>query len=169
MFREMRRFKQQLPQDEADAILKRNEDGVLSLHGDNGYPYGVPVNYVWDGEKIIFHCALTGHKIDAIKADPKVCFTVIDQHEVLPQKLATRYRSVIVFGKARFVEDEKERDLAFRAFANRHSGDFPEEIEAEIISAGPRALIVEITPEHITGKESLDLLQERNKSQGSEN
>ena len=78
MFREMRRIRQQLPENEVLEILERNAEGVLSLHGDNGYPYGIPVNYTWDASRILFHCAKTGHKVDAIEADPKVCFTVID-------------------------------------------------------------------------------------------
>ena len=164
MFREMRRTRQQLPENETLEILERNAEGVLALHGDNGYPYGVPVNYVWDNGRIFFHCAKTGHKADAIKADPKVCFTVIDLHTVLPQKMATSFRSVIVFGKARFVEDREEKFRALRTFAQKHSGDFPQEIEAEIISAGERTLIVEITAEHITGKESLDLMEARQKN-----
>ena len=158
----MRRYKQQLPENEAIEILERNAEGVLSLHGDDGYPYGVPVNYVWHDGRIFFHCATTGHKADAIKADPKVCFTVIDLRRVLPEKLATSYRSVIVFGKARFIEDREEKIRALRIFANKHSGDFPEQIEAEITGASSRTKIVEITAEHITGKESLDLMEARN-------
>lgn len=163
MFRAMRRIGQQLPENEVIEILERNAEGVLSLHGENGYPYGVPVNYAWDNGRILFHCAKTGHKADAMKADPKVCFTVVDLHTVLPQQLATSYRSVIVFGKVRFIEDPEEKIRALRIFANKHSGDFPEEIEAEIINAGPRAYIVEIIPDHITGKESLDLMEARNR------
>ena len=76
--------------------------------------------------------------------------------------MATSYRSVIVFGNARFIEDQEEKTHALRIFAQKHSGDFPEEMEAEIISAGSRTKIVEITAEHITGKESLDLMEARN-------
>ena len=164
----MRRFKQQLPEEEVIEILKKNADGVLSLHGENGYPYGVPVNYVWDQGRIIFHCAQTGHKADAMKADAKVCFTVVDTHQVLARDLATRYRSVIVFGKVRFIEDPDEKRHAARVFAEKHSGDYPEAIEAELNDVLPRTLIVEIVPEHITGKESKDLMEARNQTTGQE-
>ena len=79
MFREMRRNKQLLTEDISREILQRNTSGVLSLMGDEGYPYGVPLSYVLAGDKIFFHCAKTGHKIDAIRSCEKASFCVIDQ------------------------------------------------------------------------------------------
>ena len=161
MFRKMRRAGQQLPYEEAIEILERNADGVLSLLGDNGYPYGVPVNYVWHDGRIYFHAAVTGHKKDAMENCPKVCFTVIDTHEVLPQERATSYRSVIVFGHARFIEDPDEKRRALRIFGYKHSGDYPEDVEEEIKTQLARTLKVEITVDHLSGKESLDLMKKR--------
>ncbi len=165
MFRKMRRTRQQLPDQETIEILKRNADGVLSVLGDDGYPYGVPVNYVWKGGKIYFHSAMSGHKKDAIEKYDKVCFTVVDTNKVLPQERATEYRSVIIFGKARFLEDPEEKLNALRLFAYRHSGDYPEEVEKEIASEFNRTLMAEITVEHMTGKESLGLMQQRDKKE----
>lgn len=164
MFREMRRIGQQLPEEEVIAIMERNAEGVLSLFGDNGYPYGVPVNYVWHKGKIYFHSAMSGHKKDAMEKNSKVCFTVIDTHEVLPAERATRYRSVIVFGHARFLEDPQEKIPALRIFGLKHSGDYPEDVENEIRGVEHRTLTVEITVDHITGKESKDLMLQRNNS-----
>lgn len=77
MFREMRRIRQMMPETDVQAILGRNTHGVLSVMSDEGYPYGVPVSYVYAHGKIWFHCAVEGQKIDAIKANPKVCFISI--------------------------------------------------------------------------------------------
>ncbi len=101
MFREMRLQKQQLPVEEAVAILQTATSGVLGVSGDDGYPYTVPVSHVYDNGRLFFHCAVKGHKLDAIKRNAKVSFCVIQQDEVIPEALNTLYRSVIVFGQAR--------------------------------------------------------------------
>ena len=85
MFREMRRKAQQLPFEESAAILKRGTSGVLAVLGDNDYPYAVPMSYVYDGNRIYFHSAQKGHKLDAIRHSEKASFCVIDQDEVVPQ------------------------------------------------------------------------------------
>ncbi len=164
MFREMRRKRQQLPESEVIEILERNADGVLSLLGDNGYPYGVPVNYVYHEGKIYFHAAVSGHKKDAMENYEKVCFTVVDMNEVLPAERATRYRSVIAFGRARFIDDPEEKKQSLRLFGYRHSGNFKEDVDAEIKEEFDRTLAVEITIEYMTGKESKDLMILRDKT-----
>ncbi|MBQ7499720.1 MAG: pyridoxamine 5'-phosphate oxidase family protein, partial [Clostridia bacterium] len=76
MFREMRRFKQKLDDKDCVNVLKTQFRGVLSMIGDNGYPYGIPMDH-WYSEKdntIYFHCAKTGHKLDAISACDKVSY-----------------------------------------------------------------------------------------------
>ena len=67
-FRAMRRFKQQLAQDECESILTKTYRGFLSVNGDMGYPYTVPMNFVYDNGHIYFHSALEGHKIDAVRS-----------------------------------------------------------------------------------------------------
>lgn len=67
MFRKMRRYRQQLSQEETISILKSGKTAVLGVLGDDGYPYTVPINYVYADGKIYFHGAKSGHKIDAIK------------------------------------------------------------------------------------------------------
>ena len=86
MFREMRRNGQELPLEECTAILNRGTSGVLALSGDDNYPYAVPVSYAYDGYKLYFHCAKSGHKIDAIRRNAKASFCVIDQDLVVPEE-----------------------------------------------------------------------------------
>lgn len=153
MFREMRRIKQQLPEGECFEILKTETRGVLSLIGDFGYPYGVPVNfYLSDDNKIYFHGAKQGHKIDAIKNDNKVCFTVYTKGVQSSTKPGLDVKSVIVFGKIKIVEDKNAtveicRKLAYRfPFADKNY------IEDEIKNFSKFVCVLELIPEHITGK-----------------
>lgn len=108
MFREMRRKLQALDQAECKRILREGKTGVLALSGDGGYPYPVPLNYVYDGEYIYFHCAKTGHKIDSVNRCDKAGFCVVDKDEVMPEKFATAYKSVIAFGRICLVKEEEE-------------------------------------------------------------
>ncbi len=101
MFREMRRKKQLLSKDETIEILSAHTSGVLGVNGDDGYPYTVPVSYIYKDNKLFFHCAKEGHKIDSIKKDDKVTFCVIDKDDVVQEAFTTHFRSVIVFGRAR--------------------------------------------------------------------
>ena len=115
MFREMRRNKQALTAEEIAEILKRNTSGVLAVNGDGGYPYAVPLSYVYLDSKLYFHCAGTGHKLDSILRDDKVSFCVIDQDQVVGEEYTTYFRSVIAFGRARVLEGaEKLRPLVER-------------------------------------------------------
>ena len=160
MFREMRRAKQQLGAEECCEILQKCENGVLAVSGDDGYPYTVPLNYAWSDGKIYCHCAKSGHKIDAINRNDKVSFCVIEQDDVVTQKLTTFYRSVIVFGRARILEDEDEIRRVTRNFTLKFNDDenfIKEETDRFIKSLA----CVEITPDHITGKEAIELTKQR--------
>ena len=95
MFRPMRRARQQLSQEQAREIMERGRTGVLALLGDQGYPYALPINYVWHEGRIYFHCAREGHKLDAIAACPKVSLCVVDRDQVQPEKFTTLYLSLI--------------------------------------------------------------------------
>ena len=86
MFREMRRAKQELSRDETLEILERGSSGVLALSGDEGYPYAVPLSYVYSEGKLFFHCALTGHKMDAIRQNENASFCVVAQDLIIPEK-----------------------------------------------------------------------------------
>lgn len=106
MFKEMSRKKQILSNTENIEILEKETSGVLALLGDNEYPYAVPISYVYDNSKVYFHGAKTGHKIDAIRKCSKASFCVISQDEIVPEEYTTYFRSVIVFGKIRILENE---------------------------------------------------------------
>ena len=159
MFRELRRKGQALPQKECEAILQRGETCVLALAGDGGYPYSVPVNYCYAEGKVYIHCAKEGHKIDAIRRDPKASLTVIDCAQVLPEEYSTHYRSVIAFGRMRILEDEGEMRRALSLFAARLAPEESEESRLrEIDRWFPSVSVLEFTPELISGKCSLSCL-----------
>lgn len=163
-FRSMRRIRQQLSREEAEQILKSATAGVLSVIGDNGYPYGVPISYVYADGKIYFHSALQGHKIDAMRANERVSFCVIAQDDIVPRKFTTIFRSVIVFGKARILEAEKEKMAALRLLASRYSDmTVTEKMTDDEIAVGFNRLnMIEIDIEHFTGKEAIELVRQRN-------
>lgn len=111
-FRTMRRKRQQLSEEESISILERATSGTLALLGDGGYPYAVPISYVYADGRLYFHSALTGHKVDAVKACDKASFCVIEQDSVQPKKYTTYYRSVIAFGRVHVIEDNLFRHRA---------------------------------------------------------
>ena len=164
MFRKMRRFKQQLSQEECEQILKEATHGVLGLIGDDGYPYTVPLSHVYRDGRIYFHCAREGHKIDAIKNNEKVSFCVVSQDEVMPKERTTAYISVIAFGKAKIVDDEEGLRRISWMIGEKYSGDYPELCKQEIdetILAGTMYCI-EIEIEHLTGKCGRQVMLRRN-------
>ena len=153
MFREMIRKKQQLTQEEWVGILKKEKRGVLSVMGDEGYPYGFPVNHFYNEEdgKLYFHCGKVGHKLDSIKRCDKVSICVYDEGYRNDGEWALNIRSVIVFGRAIIVTDmdrivDISRKLSYKFTENA------EYIEDEITKYAGATLLVEITPEHMTGK-----------------
>jgi len=162
MFREMRRNKQSLNEDEIEKVLNRCTNGVLACIGDNDYPYAVPLSYVYHNGKIYFHSAKSGHKVDAITKNPKVSFAVVDEDRIVSAEYTTYFRSVIAFGKARIAEGNEHLD-AFRALVEKYSKDQKaEDKEKEIINC-KNALIIAIDISHITGKEAIEFAREKNK------
>ena len=162
MFREMRRSNQQLSHGECERILKQGKTGVLAVLGDGGYPYAVPLNYYYSDGEIYFHCAKEGHKLDAIRKNSKVSFCVIEQDNIVPEKFTTYFRSVIAFGKGRVIEDTEEKINAIRILAEKYCPDVTkEQYNAEVSSAIDRMAMIEITVEHMTGKEAIELVKDR--------
>ncbi|WP_294550879.1 pyridoxamine 5'-phosphate oxidase family protein [uncultured Pseudoflavonifractor sp.] len=162
MFREMRRKRQALPQEEVSAVLERGTSGVLALAGEDGYPYAVPISYVYDGEKFYFHCARAGHKLDAIRREPKASFCVIDQDQIVPAEYTTYFRSVIAFGRLRVLEDEGEKRAAIEKLAAKYAPDQPVDARAQAIDREWLPLcMLEMTVEHLTGKEAIELAGKR--------
>ncbi|HBW35912.1 pyridoxamine 5'-phosphate oxidase family protein [Desulfosporosinus sp. BICA1-9] len=155
MFRKMRRGKQLLSMEDTVAVMDRCTNGVLACLGDEDYPYAVPLSYVYLNDKIYFHSAKAGHKIDALTKNPKVSFSVIDEDTIVSEKFTSYFRSVIAFGKARIVEGD-ERLEAFEALVEKYSADQPEEAKHKEISGCTQSYMVAIDVEHITGKEALE-------------
>ena len=166
-FRPMRRGKQQLSDDEAKAILEAGTNGVLALAGDGGYPYAVPLSYVYADGKIYFHSAKSGHKLDAIRSCDKASFCVVAQDQVVPSEYTTYFRSVIAFGTVRVLEDEEERAEATRALGRKYNPGDEEALAAEMASGLHRMEVIELTIEHLTGKEAIELVRQRRKAQAS--
>ena len=150
-FRPMRRSKQELSAEESSAILASAYRGFLSVVGDGGYPYTVPINFVFDQGRIYFHCAREGHKLDAIRACDKACFTVLDEPVREPGDWWFHVRSVICFGRVRTLEDDGERNTRLRQLGRKY---FPQgyDLEGDMLRNGPRAEVLEFTIEHMTGK-----------------
>ncbi|SDJ67735.1 hypothetical protein SAMN04487760_11125 [Lachnospiraceae bacterium G41] len=153
MFREVARKKQALPIEECIEILIKEPRGVLSVLGDDDYPYGMPLNHYYceDDGKIYFHGGKQGHKVDAIKRHDKASFCVYDQGFRNPGEWALNIRSVIVFGRIEIVEDT-EKVLKISRLLSYKFTDDEEYIEHELINAGPRTLMFALKPECITGK-----------------
>lgn len=156
MFRKMRRFRQQLKDEEAIKILENGKTGVLAVNGDDGYPYTVPLNYLYKDGKIIIHGAKAGHKYDAMNNSDKVCFCVIDQDEVVPEKVTNYFRSVVVFGRVKIIEDETLRKEAALAIGRKFG---PEEaVQEDMKRSYNNVVMYEINIEHMTGKEAIELV-----------
>ena len=160
MFREMRRSKQLLSMDDTVAVMERCTNGVLSCIGDNDYPYAVPLSYVYFNDRIYFHSAKAGHKVEAIMRNPKVSFSVIDEDTIVSQEYTTYFRSVIAFGKARIVSGD-EWIKAFEALVEKYSGDQPKEEKQKEINGCTQSHIIAIDVEHITGKEAIEYVRAR--------
>ena len=153
MFREMNRRKQQLSEAECVGILTNEKRGVLSVLGDDGYPYGMPINHFYnerDG-KLYFHSGKRGHKVDAIKKHDKASFCVYDEGFREKGEWALNIRSVIAFGRIEIVEDRKTVYRIAEELSRKFTDD-DAYIEREIEHAGPRTLMFALAPEHITGK-----------------
>lgn len=154
----MRRKKQLLSNKENIEILENGTSGVLALLGDNKYPYAVPVSYVYDNSKIYFHGAKKGHKIDAIKKCNKASFCVIAQDEIIPEEYTTYFKSVIIFGKIRILEDENEIREAIEKLALKyHPKADVVNRNQEIAREWKLLCMIELSVEHMTGKEAIIL------------
>lgn len=150
--RSIRRKDRQLPQEEALAILERGTYGVLAVTGDEGWPYAVPMNYIFLDGNLYLHCAKEGHMLESIAREERVCFTVVTRGELIPNHITALYESVIVFGVAALVEDEEERLSVLEALVDI-LGSVSPEIKAQYIqSKGAKTGLVRIQPTQITGK-----------------
>ena len=153
VFRKMRRIKQQISREECIRILKEEPRGVLSMLGDDGYPYGIPLNhwYCEEDGKIYFHGAKTGHKIDAITSYDMVSFCVYNEGYRNEGEWALNITSVVVFGRIRLVTEEDKARWIGTNFCRKFTDD-EEYLQNELKNALPRVQCLELIPEHMTGK-----------------
>lgn len=153
MFRELRRKDKGVSPEEAISILASQTHGVLAVNGDDGYPYAVPVSYIYDNGKIHFHCSnVEGHKLSSLKKDSKVSFCVVAKDDVQPGDFTTKFASAIAFGRARLIEDMEEMYGPLMLILERYSPDFIEDGKEYIEECKGQFLVVTIDIEHLTGK-----------------
>ena len=154
-FRPMRRIRQQLSEEESIRFLEKATSGTLALLGDGGYPYAVPISYVYADGALYFHSALSGHKVDAIRN------CVIEQDEVKPVEYTTYFRSVIAFGRIRVIDDEAEKLGTARMLGNKYNPNQEESLQKELEHRLSRMLMIRLDIEHLTGKEATELRKQR--------
>ena len=160
MTRKMRRSAQALSMEETRLILERRTSGVLAVNGTDGYPYAVPLSFVFDDDRIYFHSAVSGSKLDALAHDDRVSFCVIDEDDVIADEYTTYFRSAIVFGQAKILmKDEDIRralDLLGRKYAPGHAQSRRDDAinkELKLVT------VIELTIEEMTGKEAIELIR----------
>ena len=158
MFRPLRRIKKAISPEEAKMLLKTERRGVFAVIGDEGYPYAVPVNFLYDeaAEKIYFHGSAVGHKADSLKKNDKICFTVYGNETIGEEAWAPYMQSVVIFGRCRLVDNREEVVSHVRDFAMKY---FPsaEAVEEELSAYKAVVQLYEITIEHMSGQQ----IQER--------
>ncbi len=160
MFREMRRKKQLMSTELTEEVLSRCTNGVLACLGDEGYPYAVPVSYAYYNNKIYFHSGKAGHKVDSLENYEKVSFAVVDEDKIISSEYTSYFRSVIAFGRARFVEGD-EWHQGFKALVEKYSFDQPEDKKHKEITGCTQSHIIAIDIDHLTGKEAIEFVRMR--------
>ncbi len=152
MERKMQKADRQLPVQETKDLLANGHHGILAVNGDEGYPYAVPVNYVYKNDKIYIHSAQYGYKMEAVQKNNQVCFTAILSAEILPRKVTAAFESVIVTGRAVLVEAEAEKREVMETFVTRFCVG-AEEIGMKFLAhALPKTAVLRIDVESLTGK-----------------
>lgn len=154
MFRTIRRKKNEISIDASKELLRCSKRGVLAVNGDNGYPYAIPINYLYDEDenKIIFHGAKVGYKVDCLKACDKACFTIYGNERIKEESWAPFLQSVVVFGRCRLVENQEDTVKLVKKLAMKYYPD--EKTVNEVVASSGRAVqMFEIEIEHISGKE----------------
>lgn len=154
MFRPMRRQARAIGDEAAKQLLRSARRGVLAVNGDGGYPYAVPINFLYDENTgtIVFHGAKAGHKADALRACDRVCFTVCGNETIRREPWAPFVQSVVVFGRCRPMEDGPAATALLRRFAMKYYPD-EELVDREIDRSGRAVQLYTITVEHLSGKE----------------
>lgn len=161
MFREMKLKREALDEASVKEILEKGTSGVLALQGEDGYPYAVPMSYFYDGkDKIYFHGAKKGYKMDMVKQCDKASFCVIGKDQVVPEEYTSYFKSVIAFGRVRVMDDEKEIRSMIEKLADKYYPAGTEEERNAMIDSEWNILgMIEFTIEHISGKQARELIE----------
>ena len=158
--REMRRSRQLLGEAETLEILDRGSHGVLALIGDGGYPYALPISYAREGDRLYMHCAKAGHKLDALRAEPRASFCVVARDEVVPEEFTTRYRSAIAFGRIHELAGEEDILRALRLLCAKYCpGIGAEAVEAAIAREFAGVNVLEFKIERLSGTQARELIE----------
>ena len=152
MQRNLNKSNRQLPQNETEELFAQGHHGILAVNGEEGYPYAVPVNYVYLDGKIYIHSAQYGYKMEMIEKDPKVCFSAILRSEIVPERFTAKFESVVATGKISLVEEEGEKRRALETFIKRFSPDYYENGIKFINASFDKVAVLRIDVEEITGK-----------------
>lgn len=152
VFREIHNAKRALPREAAEDIMRSGSHGVLALEGDDQYPYAVPLNYAYDGDRVWFHCALEGHKLDALARNPRVSFCVVTADDVHSEGFTTRYASAIAFGQARLAVNDDEKRHGLQLLANKYCYQIPERHQKVIEGNLARTCVFLLEVEHLSAK-----------------
>lgn len=161
MFRKMRRFKQELSKEDTIKVFENGSYGTLAVLGDEGYPYAVPISYVYADGKLYFHCAKQGHKLDAVRSNAKASFCVVSQDKVIPEKLTTIYESAIAFGRTRVIDDNSEMQKALEHIAQKYSAVNGEKNLEAIAKHWNEVCVIVLEIEHMSGKASMDIINSK--------
>ena len=153
MFRELVRKNKALPKEDCVSVLEEQTRGVLSVLGDDDYPYGMPMNHFYNAEdgNIYFHCGNVGHRLDALRKHDKVSFCCMDQGYRNEGEWAYNVKSVIAFGRIEFVDDPEVMNEIVTRLCHKFTQD-EEYIKNEIKVHGHRTLLMRLKVEHLCGK-----------------
>lgn len=152
MFRNIKLKENALDDKETIEIIIKGSFGVLSTIGEDGYPYGVPLNYTYFNDCICFHCALEGHKIENIDFNDKVSFCVVTKSDVLANEFDTDYESAIAFGKAFVVTDDSEKKDILLSVLNKYSSEYIKAGENYMKKFWDETKVVKIKIDYLSGK-----------------
>lgn len=153
--RKMRRSQYQMSPEDTERALREENWGVLSVYGEGGFPYGVPMNYAWAEGTILLHCtAGESHRLDALRRNSRVCFTVVPEHTIDRENWTTAYTSILVFGEAEILSRPEDVLPAMWAFMGRLS---PERQEDALRACNPttaKMVMIRIRPVLVTGRQN---------------
>jgi len=152
----IRRQERLLDAQSAETLLKYGEYGVLSMvenRENNESGYGIPINYVWDGDKnIYFHCAPLGHKLECVDINPNVSLCVVGKTNVISHQFTTTYESIVVRGEITRNLTEIERMLALELILDKYSPNDKEVGMKYVQKSFHRTEILKLELNHISGK-----------------